>query len=29
MVVIQKAGFPPVLGNCFLSYLTGHKTMYK
>jgi len=29
MVVIQKAGFPPVLGNFFCSYLTGHKTMYK
>jgi len=29
MVVIQKAGFPPVLGNFFRSYLTGRKTMYK
>jgi len=29
MVVIQKAGFPLVLGNFFCSYLTGHKTMYK
>ena len=29
MVVIQKAGFPPVLGEFFRSYLTGRKTMYK
>jgi len=29
MVVIQKAGFPLVLGNFFHSYLTGQKTMYK
>jgi len=29
MVVIQKAGFPPVLGNFFHSSLTGCKTMYK
>jgi len=29
MVVIQKAGFPLVLGNFFRPYLTGHKTMYK
>jgi len=29
MVVIQKVGFPLVLGNFFHSYLTGHKTMYK
>jgi len=29
MVVIVKAGFPPVVGNFFWSYLTGHKTMYK
>jgi len=29
MVVIQKAGFPPVLGDFFRSYLTGRKTMYK
>jgi len=29
MVVIQKVGFPPVLGEFFHSYLTGRKTMYK
>ena len=29
MVIIKKAGFPPVVGNFFCSYLTGHKTMYK
>jgi len=29
MVVIQKAGFPLVLGDFFRSYLTGRKTMYK
>ena len=29
MVVIQKVGFPPVVGNFFHSYLTGCKTMYK
>jgi len=29
MAVIVKAGFSPVVGNFFCSYLTGHKTMYK
>jgi len=29
MVVIEKVGFPPAVGNFFCSYLTGCKTMYK
>jgi len=29
MAVVAKAGFPPVVGNFFHSYLTGHKTMYR
>jgi len=29
MVVVEKAGFPPEVGNFFCSYLTGQKTMYK
>jgi len=29
MVIVEKAGFPPVVGNFFQLYLTGCKTMYK